>query len=367
MSIPPNEKELNFNLIIEQSREGILIVDIEGVIRFANPAAHSLLNQKKADLVGQSFGRPLDDDKAIEMGIVRLNAKIGVGEMRLGETMWEGKKAFLVLLLDVTELKRAQEDLQLINDQLEKRVDERTSEILRYSRQLKTANEELFKANQDLERFAYIASHDLQEPLRKILTYGEMLVGHEVLDPKYKDYILRMTKSAQGMTHLVESLLQYSRLPHEFSIEDCDLNEILDEVAATLELKIAETKTTLIYSNLVHVRANKAQMSHLFQNLVENAIKFAQKGLPSIIRVESRATASGTELSITDNGIGIDVQHAEKIFEPFQRLHPRADYEGSGIGLSIVKKIIENHDGTVRVEQAHPFGATFILTLPAIV
>ncbi len=118
-----NEKELNFNKIIENSREGILIVNIEGVVRFANPAAHILLNQKNIDLIGKSFGRPLDDEKAVEMGIVRLNSSVGTGEMRLSETVWEGKKAYLILLLDVTELKKTELELENKNRQLKRLAD----------------------------------------------------------------------------------------------------------------------------------------------------------------------------------------------------------------------------------------------------
>ncbi len=364
MKPAPKEKEFNFNKIIESSREGILIVDTEGIVLFANPAAYILLNRKKNDLIGKSFGQPLADGKAIELGIVRMDDTVGVGEMRLRETLWDGKQAHLVLLLDITELKRMQDDLLKINEELEARVAARTSEIFQYSERLKTSNENLFKANGELERFAYITSHDLQEPLRKIVIYGQMLSGHDDFDPVHKDYIQRMTRSAGEMTHLVDSLLQFSRLPGEFSVEKCDLNQIMKEVVASLQPKIVPSKAVILYSNLATIQANKPQMNHLFQNLIGNAIKFARKDAPLEVTVASVTKDTEIVISVTDNGIGIEAKYRERIFEVFQRLNAKSDYAGSGIGLSIVKKIMENHNGTIRVEPAHPRGSAFILTFP---
>ncbi|GEM_PF-2478069 len=366
MNPTPEEKALNFDQIIQNSCEGILIVDAAGLIRFANPAAYRLLSHQ-GDLIDKSFGQPLKDDKAVELGIMRLNEKMGIGEMRITETIWQGEKASLVLLLDITELKYAQDDLQKINDQLELRVKERTAEILRYVEELKGSNERLFSANKELEQFAYVASHDLQEPLRKITTYGDRLVDYKFTDPKYKDYLVRMTKAALGMSHLVESLLEFSRFPDELSMEVCDLGEVIQDVIDALEVKIEQTGTTVQFKNLPKVQANKAQMSHLFQNLIENSIKFTRKGIAPLILLESvPENDENVVISIKDNGIGIDEQYFEVVFMPFKRLHARSEYEGAGIGLSIVKKIADNHKGSVRITSVVNEGSVFILTLPVV-
>jgi signal transduction histidine kinase len=226
--------------------------------------------------------------------------------------------------------------------------------------------EQLTHSNQELEQFTYVISHDLQEPIRKIINYSDRL-GQKAsaLGASEKDYLDRMQKAAHRMKMVIEDLLQFSRASKKAPYENVDLNEVVKEVILDLELKIHETDARIEANNLPSVRANKIQMKHLFQNLITNAIKFSKKNQRPQIKIDGRVLPSQfVELDFIDNGIGFEEKYAKKIFLPFQQLHARGEYEGSGIGLSIVKKILENHEGAIRVKSTPGQGTTFTVTLP---
>lgn len=246
---------------------------------------------------------------------------------------------------------------------------------------LKSTLNELRRSNRELEEFAYVASHDMQEPLRKISTFNELLIEKygDVLAGDGSMYISRIVAAADNMRMLISGLLDFSRIsktsPRFVSV---DLGSVLKDVASELELQIAESKVSVEVGVLPVIDAIEQQLKQLFLNLVGNAIKFRSKERPSVIKVFTEDVSreecelwgglvpeAYIKLVLEDNGIGVEEEYAERIFEVFQRLHGKAEYPGSGIGLSICKKIVTFHKGIIYYRRpASGFGAGFVMLLP---
>jgi len=244
---------------------------------------------------------------------------------------------------------------------------------------IKTLNQ----SNKELEEFAYVASHDMQEPLRKIQTFGERLQTKygDVLNDDGKVYLTRIMSSAEIMRSLIDNLLEFSRITRRTQIfEPTDLNVTIKTVSNELELLFDDTNAKLIIdSELPLVEAIPLQMKQLFSNLISNAIKFRKKDVPPVIHISCRLVDNEERkkfmlysdinyysIRISDNGIGFEQDYAEKIFQIFQRLHGKSEYPGSGIGLAICKKIIDHHQGVMYAEGEPQKGATFTIILPLI-
>jgi two-component system, LuxR family, sensor kinase FixL len=237
----------------------------------------------------------------------------------------------------------------------------------------------LQRSNDELQNFASVASHDLQEPLRKIQAFGDRLRTRTVgLGEQERDFITRMMDAAGRMQTLIQDLLKLSRVTtRALPFEPCDLNEIVRGVLQDLEVTIAATGAKLAIAPLPTIEGDPTQLRQLLQNLIANGLKFQAPGTRPEISVTCRlfenngelpAIARGAklcEIRVADNGIGFDPQFAEQIFGPFKRLHSRTDYEGSGIGLSVCRKITDRHRGRIVAQSADGHGATFIITLPA--
>ncbi|GJL79526.1 MAG: hypothetical protein NPINA01_25150 [Nitrospinaceae bacterium] len=225
----------------------------------------------------------------------------------------------------------------------------------------------LERANKELQDFAYIASHDLQEPLRKIITFGDRLQS-TVQNPKEQelDYIYRMQNSATRMKSFIDDLLNYTKVEMKAQrFEPVDLKEIATETMHEFEHRIEETKGTVNINNLPVVEADPFQMRQLFQNLIGNGLKFHRKEVPPILNLDGVCIKNGVwEITVEDNGIGIDEKHADRIFKPFERLHNRSTFEGTGIGLTICNKIVTRHGGEISVKRHAENGVTFHITLP---
>lgn len=255
-------------------------------------------------------------------------------------------------------------DQRIFTEELERKVDQRTQDLLH--------------ANKELESFNYVASHDLQEPLRKIQTFIHLIERNDFDSDLSKGYFKKIYLASQRMGELIRSVLSYSRLSENGeNLQLVDLNKVIDDIRVDFELAIEEKQAAVVCENLPVLRANVLQMNQLFSNLISNSLKFSN-GKPEI-RITSRREAgrdiplAGTEpregdyyhITIRDNGIGFEPEFSEKIFALFQRLHRRQEYAGTGIGLSIVKKIIEQHNGFVSAESHPGEGAVFHLWLPA--
>jgi two-component system, chemotaxis family, CheB/CheR fusion protein len=261
---------------------------------------------------------------------------------------------------------------KMANRLLEQRVHERTLELQR-------ANKELANSNDELQQFASVASHDLKEPLRKIYMFSNMLKeNHFGANDGAQQYIERIIRSSERMIQLVNDLLSFSRLSVESSFEPVDLNIILNEVLADLELTIQEKKATLEIDELPVVDVLPGQVRQVFQNILSNALKFSKPNEPAFIsisadtvkdkHIESPVDENGqwVRICIRDNGIGFNEKYLPKIFTIFQRLHTRKEYDGTGIGLAICKKIVEKHGGLITAKSQENEGSTFIIVLPLV-
>jgi len=226
---------------------------------------------------------------------------------------------------------------------------------------------QLEKANKELEEFAYIASHDLQEPLRKIQAFGDMVKERcfHLIDKTGQDYLDRVTQSAQRMGQLLQELLDLSRITSKKEpFKRINLAKAVQEAADVFEVILKETGGRITIENLPMIECDESQIRQLFQNLIGNALKFRDDQIP-LVQVRGRVIDQDLcEITVNDNGIGFDPQFAEVIFRPFERLSGRSKYEGTGMGLAICSKIVERHGGTIRAESEPGKGATFFIRLP---
>ena len=227
--------------------------------------------------------------------------------------------------------------------------------------------EELERSNKELEQFAYIASHDLQEPLRKIQAFGDRLkTKYETkLDNQGHDYLTRMLNATKRMQTLINDLLTYSRVTTRAKpFDKVDLAEMVKEIVDDFQLRIKETKGCLEIGKLPTIKADPTQIRQLLQNLIDNSLKFHKKKEPPIVKVYGEIDNGRCKLVVEDNGIGFDEKHRERIFTIFQRLNGRLEYEGTGIGLAVCRKITERHGGEIMARSRPGQGSTFIVTLP---
>jgi PAS domain S-box-containing protein len=266
---------------------------------------------------------------------------------------------------DITEQK-------LFAEELSRLVHERTKE-------LRAVNEELKRSNTELEQFAYISSHDLQEPLRKIKIFSTMIMekDRQHLSEFSVNRFNKIVEAADRMMNSLRDLLEFASLSNRDRFEQVDLNWVIGNVRNDLELAIGQRNAHVEYENLPTLHAIPLQMHQLFYNLLNNALKFSKDGVDPVIRIQCRILAREEvkavraenvtgfyEISVIDNGIGFDEMYAEKIFTIFKRLHTRETYHGTGIGLSICRKVVHNHGGEIYARSGSGSGATFIIQLP---
>jgi PAS domain S-box-containing protein len=264
-------------------------------------------------------------------------------------------------MMDISERKRMEDELSKSREELEVRVQERTAELETYTRELR-------ESNKALQEFASIAAHDMQEPLRKVVTFGSLLRSYaDSLGNEGKDYLDRMVNATERMQALLTSLLDYSRITTRAEpFRSIDLAAIVHEVLSDLEVRIVKTGGEVHVSALPTVEADPIQMRQLIQNLIGNSLKFHKEGEKPHIEVRGRSLDNGiTEIVVADNGIGFDDKYLSRIFIPFQRLHGRSAYEGTGMGLAICKKIVDRHDGTITARSIPGRGSVFTVTLPS--
>ncbi len=239
--------------------------------------------------------------------------------------------------------------------------------LLKTQQELKKNISELERSNKELEQFAYVASHDLQEPVRMISNFAELLKKRTQKDLDEKSQLfLDQLLNASGRIHkLINDLLIFSRTTR--TIENftlVDLNNIISQVLEDLSVQINETKANIKYPEMPCIKGDPVQINQLFQNLISNALKYVRNEKPEI-EIDFANSGNMTRVSIKDNGIGIERNYFEKIFVIFQRLHSNEEYPGTGIGLSICKKIVDNHGGNIWLDSEPGKGSTFYFTLPA--
>ena len=388
------EEELKENqdflhAVIEGVPDPIFVKDRDSRILLANLATLRVVGKPLEKVVGMD-DRELYEDPEVGEAIMANDRRImetGQTEVveEIGQTP-DGYRTFLStktpyynnngevigiigVTHDITELKNAEEERQKMLEKEQKL----TGKLQIYNEQLNQSKDELNEtinklkvSNSELERFAYVSSHDLQEPLRMVTLYSQLLEKRykERLDSEADDFIEYIVENARHMRHLIDDLLEYSRVTSQSKeFENVDLDKILNIVLANLSVSIAENNVKIIRDSLPTVYADKYQMLQVFQNLLTNAIKFRGDKTPEI-NINAQNLDREWKFTIKDNGIGIESNHHEQIFEVFKRLHTREEYPGTGIGLSIVQKIITHHGGRIWVDSEPANGSTFYFTLP---
>jgi len=341
----------------------------KGIIERANQEAYRMLKGQDAFLPGNSFMLWIyKEDLSIYFSFLeghaarqragpaklRLLGKEGVPvHVRMDASYKSDKnqehQSWRLTLVDITEIKKAEQELGLLNRRLREQV-------------------------KDLQDFAYIASHDLQEPLRKVSSFAEMLTSRHrgSLNEQGLDYLERIQGAAKRMRQLINGLLEYSRVGSKARpFSPVELDKVLKDVLVTLEFQIERTRAKVEVEKLPRIEADPLQMEQLFQNLIGNALKFAGPAKAPLVRifcqddVDEGSSDSLYRIYVEDNGIGFKNTHVARIFQPFERLHGRgAGYEGVGMGLAICKKIVERHGGNITARGTPGEGATFEITLP---
>ena len=260
------------------------------------------------------------------------------------------------------------------NTNLEKTVKKRTRTLENQAGKLKKEieertkiEEELKRSNQDLQDFASIASHDLQEPLRKVIMFGDRLNAQFSVEMNEKalGYLERMSNAASRMQTLIDELLLFSRVSSTAKpFQATNLEKIVREVLSDLESRLTRSSARIEIKNLPTVEADEIQMRQLFQNLISNALKFHKKDIPPEVSILGHVIGPACEIIVRDNGVGFDEQYAQRIFKPFERLHGRSEFEGTGMGLAICRKIVKRHGGSIGVKSRLNEGCEFSITLP---
>ncbi|WP_052481281.1 sensor histidine kinase [Gilvimarinus agarilyticus] len=330
----------------------------------------------------RQLGELTDDMEADEMMLLYKNRHVAREDRQfilqsLFATNVIGLVLSLVIFLAVYRSSRRlivlYAQIEQANAELEDKVEERTLALQQYS-------DELQRSNRELEEFAFVASHDLQEPLRKIRAFGDRLLKKysAELGDSGADYIRRMHAASERMSHLIDDLLSFSRVTtQQKPFEAVALNSVMKGVLEDLEYAIDDTGASVEFTDLPEIDADQSQIGQVFMNLIGNSLKFRREGVPPVIRVYSEDVASedaldeeGAEprewlrLVFSDNGIGFDTQYNDRVFNLFQRLHGRDEYAGTGIGLALCRKIVERHGGTIVAESEVGVGTKFIITLP---
>ena len=364
------QSEERYRRMIEEIEDyAIILLNPQGDIQNWNLGAEKIKGYRADEVIGKNFKifyTPQDQAIKLPETLLDKAAKEGRAvfegwrKRKDGSVFWgnivitalhdeTGKViGFTKVTRDLTEKKIAEDKVKDFATQLEKR-------------------------NKELEEFTYVASHDLKEPLRKIIAFGDLLslTCKGSLDIKSSENIARMQDAANRMMTLIDDLLQLSRVGTDGTeFKTIDLNEIIDRVIQDLEPAIMEKGAAIIVDDLPPLMVKPMQMQQLFQNLIANALKFNDKEAPTITITSTPLPKEDYpgeyhRIFVKDNGIGFDQEYSERIFEAFHRLHGRAVYSGSGIGLAICKKIVELHSGTISATGEKGEGATFIIDLPA--
>lgn len=368
--------EDKFRNFLERAPDGILIVDENGIIQLVNAKTVSLFGFNREEMVGNRIETLLPERygnmhpfrrfrtyttsqsteiaEAFELFAVRKDGHEFPVEMNLSPMETDEGLMLTASIRDVSEKKQLEKTIRDYSITLERTVKQRT--------------EELERKNKELEQFAYVASHDMQEPLRTTASFVHLLRKQYKgkLDQNADIYLDYMVQSSDRMKNLIRDLLDYSRLGREKEKRRVDCNNIIEQVRADLTRVIRDSQAEIKNDRLPLLDGFPTELKLLFQNLVTNSIKFRRPGVPPVIKIEANHNHGGWEFAVSDNGIGIDPQYHERIFVIFSRLHNRTDYDGSGIGLAHCKKIVELHGGRIWVRSIPGSGSTFYFTISEI-
>lgn len=364
--------------VLEAAPDATIIVDERGSIAFLNSEAEALFGFPRDELLGQPIetlipasrrgrhaelrraytetphARPMGS--ALQIVAIRKDGSEFPADVKLSPLSTQVGLFVMAAVRDVSDRIHTEEKL---------RTD--AEHLAHLKTQLEQQNIELERRNHELEQFAYVSSHDLQEPLRKIVAFGDRLrsTSGGALDARGLDYLTRMQGAARRMQRLINDLLEYSGITRKAAPKErVDLTKIASDARTDWITLIEETGARVEIGELGSIRGAAPELRALFHHLLGNALKFRREGVPPLVSIQRRDEGSATAIHFKDNGIGIEPKYTERIFTVFERLHPRERYDGTGIGLAMCKKIAERHGGSVTVESTPGEGSEFIVTLP---
>jgi PAS domain S-box-containing protein len=373
--------DARYRRLFETAQDGILILDAEtGQVVDANPFMKELLGYSQEEFLGRKLWEigPFKGEDASKSAFAELQVNDRLHYEGLPLEAKDGRRvevefisnAYLVdttrfiqcNIRDITERMRVNQALETANKEMAFQIEEKGKR----ADELVMINAELARSNAELEQFAYVATHDLQEPLRAVASCVQLLQKRYEgqLDDKAREFITHAVDGTKRMQTLINDLLAYSRISTDaqvFVSTNCEL--VLQEALANLTVAIAESDAVVTQDALPMVSGDATQLTQLFQNLVGNALKFRGERPPKIHIGVARKNGDW-RFSVADNGIGMESQYFERVFLVFQRLHTRKEYQGTGIGLAICKKVVERHGGRIWAESEPGQGATFCFTIP---
>lgn len=347
-----------YRVLAETMNEGAASLGRDGSILFCNRRLGEILEVSQAQLLGSQIACYVAEEQQGAFGLLLAAAATAP---RRGEFECATPKNKTTVLFSLSPLGLdGEEGICLVATDL--------SEQKKLERALENFAAQLSRSNEELSQFAYLASHDLQEPLRHIVGFGDMLQEHSAsMSPEAADCAARMQKGARRMSELIEGLLQYSRAFGKGELpQDVDLARITAEVLLELHHEVQQCQARIAVDALPRVYAAPSHMRQMLRNLFSNALKFQSAGATPEIRIGSQLLPeSRWEISVQDNGIGFDQRAQPRIFRPFQRLH-NSNYPGSGMGLAICHRIVNSYGGTIRATSEPGRGSTFYFTVPAV-
>ncbi len=365
---PGQDFQAPFGALFDYATEAILVTDSQGFILRANPSAEKLFGYEHGELTGKpvevlipsrfaerhnshraSFHRsphPRQMGIGLDLyGLKKDGSELPV-EVSLSPVQSEAGNFVIVFIVDNTIRKRYETD------------------ILHQKKELEELAEALKSSNKELENFAYISSHDLQEPLNTIRSYLELMEEEAELSPQIAEYLGFVKDSSERLTHLITDLLEHSRIGRYGEAQHLDLNILVSDVLADMKAAIAAKQAILQIGKLPMLKVYPVEMRLLLQNLISNALKFQRQNVPPVISISAEKIEAGWQFTVEDNGIGIEEKYRERIFTIFQRLHTSRQYDGTGIGLAHCKKIVDLHHGRIWVESEVGVGSRFQFVIP---
>ena len=360
--------DMRFQAMVENSSDMITIRDHEGKLRFRSSSIRKILGYEPDEFADRASYELIHADDLPE--IKEKSDALAKGEIDMFQVEYRCRhKDGSWRVLEGIARNFHDEAMNLHGIIVNSRdiTDRKAAE-----RQLRSYNFKLEQSNRELQEFAYVASHDLQEPLRKVQAFGDRLEKKcaAALSDEGRDYVARMKNAAGRMQNLINDLLTFSRVATKTQpFQALDLKRVTEEVVSDLEVRIEQTGGRVSIGELPTIEADPLQMRQLFQNLIGNALKFHREGVSPLVKVYAETiSGDGDEsfcrVTIEDNGIGFDEKYLDRIFTVFQRLHGRMEYEGSGIGLAVCRKIVERHGGQITAQSKEGEGAKFFIDLP---